>query len=177
MATTKKEFFVWGSKAFLAVALCSFLGACATTHQPAPYNEAEINDPLESMNRATFAVNDALDTVIMEPVARGYRAVAPEPARKGVRNFLRNLRSPVNIANQLLQGDLEGAGNDLTRFAVNSLVGVGGLFDVAGSEGYEYEREDFGQTLGKWGVDSGPYLVLPLLGPSSFRDATGLAID
>ncbi len=164
------------TKLFLTVAVCSFLSACASTPQSG-YNDTEINDPLESVNRATFAVNDVMDQALLEPIAKSYRAVTPKPARTGLRNFLRNLRSPVNIANQLLQGDLDGVGNDVTRFTVNSIIGVGGLFDVAGYEGYEYEHEDFGQTLAKWGVDSGPYLVLPLIGPSSFRDAAGMAVD
>ncbi|MCB9987929.1 MAG: VacJ family lipoprotein [Rhodospirillales bacterium] len=173
-----RNYLLNGTRLVLAVAACSLLAACSTTQAQKSYSDnSEISDPLESVNRTTFAVNNAIDTVLLEPAARGYRAAVPKPARKGVRNFLRNLRSPINIANQVLQGDVSGAGNDLTRMVVNTLVGVGGLFDVAGSEGYEYEQEDFGQTLATWGVGHGPYLVLPILGPSSVRDATGLAVD
>ncbi|MCB1556349.1 MAG: VacJ family lipoprotein [Alphaproteobacteria bacterium] len=161
----------------MAMAVCGVMAACSATTAKTTYNDAAINDPLEDVNRVTFAVNDAVDKALIEPVARGYRAAVPTPARKGVRNFLRNLHSPINIANQLLQGDLEGAGNDTVRFAANTFVGVGGLFDVAGHEGFEYEQEDFGQTLATWGVGHGPYLVLPVLGPSSFRDGTGLLVD
>lgn len=150
---------------------------CASTQQVADGEDAEVYDPMENMNRAVFDANDAVDQAIAEPLARGYRAVTPKLARDGVRNFLRNLRSPVNMANQILQGDIEGAAADFTRFGMNSTIGVGGLFDVAADTGLEYEYEDFGQTLAVWGVDHGPYLVLPLLGPSSFRDASGMLVD
>lgn len=136
-----------------------------------------VYDPMEGMNRTTFKINNAMDSVIAEPIAKGYRAAVPTPARKGVSNFLQNLKSPVNFANQLLQGDVEGAGNVLFRTTVNTLIGVGGLFDVAGAEGYKHEDEDFGQTLAVWGVGHGPYLVLPFFGPSSLRDATGMFVD
>lgn len=136
-----------------------------------------IADPFEDMNRAVFAFNEAADTVILKPIAEAYRFAIPEPARKGVRNALRNLSSPVLFGNQLLQGDVEGAMNVLTRATVNSLIGVGGLFDVAGYEGIEYEAEDFGQTLAVWGLDHGPYVVAPILGPGSFRDFSGRLVD
>ena len=157
----------------MAVLMCLSLSACASSRQDA----SEVYDPLESVNRATFAVNDAFDRALLKPVARGYRAVVPKPARTGVRNFLRNLRSPVNIANQVLQGDVEGAASDFTRMAINSTIGFGGLIDVAEDFGLPYEQEDFGQTLGVWGLDHGPYLVLPIIGPSSVRDTVGLVVD
>lgn len=157
-----------------AAVVCLAMTGCASTHQTA---DGEVYDPMEGMNRAVFDVNDAVDQAIAEPIARGYRAVTPKLARDGVRNFLRNLRSPVNLANQILQGDVEGAAADVSRFAMNTTIGVGGLFDVAADTGLEYEYEDFGQTLAVWGVDHGPYLVLPLMGPSSFRDATGMLVD
>lgn len=159
--------------AVLTLALCTGLAGCTSV----PQDDAEIADPFQGFNRAVFAFNDVADQAFMRPVAKGYRAVVPQPARSGLRNFLRNLKSPVSLANEVLQGDLQGAGNVLTRAAVNTFVGAGGLFDVAGAEGYPYEPEDFGQTLAVWGVGHGPYLVLPILGPSSARDGTGLVVD
>lgn len=163
-------------KKLLVTAMCILLSGCASANDPG-YEVAGINDPLEGINRATFAVNDAVDQAVLEPVARGYRAVMPKPGITGIRNFLRNLRSPVNAANQILQGDVEGFARDVTRFGMNTTIGLGGLIDVAGQTGAEYEYEDFGQTLAVWGLDHGAYLVLPLLGPSSIRDAAGIAVD
>lgn len=151
------------------------LSGCASNNQMAA--DGDIYDPMESMNRTVFDVNDALDQALLEPVAKGYRAVTPQLVRDGVRNFLRNLRTPVNLANQILQGDVEGAASDMSRFVINTSIGIGGVFDVAADTGLKYEQEDFGQTLAVWGIDHGPYLVLPLIGPSSVRDATGLAVD
>ncbi|AEP08540.1 MlaA family lipoprotein [Micavibrio aeruginosavorus] len=147
------------------------LSACSSTQATDP------NDPLEGYNRVMFAVNDAVDQAVLRPVAKGYRFAVPQPARTGVRNFLRNLRAPVNLANEALQGDLAGVENVLVRTSVNTLIGVGGLIDVAGMEGYPYEQEDFGQTLGVWGVGHGAYVILPLMGPSSLRDGTGMLVD
>ncbi len=164
----------------LMLACALALASCATSGNRPNTRTADasgIEDPMEGYNRFMFKVNDAVDRAVFEPVARGYRYVAPKPVRKGVSNFLKNLKSPVNIANQLLQGDLEGAGNDFVRFAVNTTVGIGGLIDVAGENGYKYEQEDFGQTLASWGVGHGAYFVIPLLGPSSLRDATGMLVD
>lgn len=157
----------------LAVAAVAVLGLSACASSP----DGEISDPIEGVNRGVFKFNDAVDTAVLRPVALGYREAVPQPARTGIRNFLRNLKSPTIIANNLLQGDLEGAGNSTTRMAANTLLGVGGIFDVAGAEGVQYEEEDFGQTLGVWGVGNSPYIVLPLLGPSSARDATGFIVD
>lgn len=153
--------------------LCLAMTGCASNQQIS----GEVYDPFENFNRTVFKTNDALDQAIARPVAKGYRAVLPKFAREAVRNFLRNLRTPVNLANQILQGDIEGAAGDLSRFAMNTSIGIGGLFDVAAETGLEYEREDFGQTLAVWGVDHGPYLMLPLFGPSSVRDASGLLVD
>lgn len=141
------------------------------------YGSQGAYDPFEDLNRRSFAVNNALDETIAQPIARGYRAAVPGLARDGVRNFLRNLRSPVNVGNQLLQGDVEGSASDLSRFVINTFIGIGGVFDVAEETGLEYEYEDFGQTLAVWGVDSGPYIMLPILGPSSGRDTAGLLVD
>ncbi len=158
----------------LAAACTLALGACASTQQR---TGGSIPDPLEGYNRAMFKANDAIDKAVLEPVARGYRYVTPQPVRKGVSNVLKNLKSPVNMANQLLQGDFKGLTNDFIRFAVNTTVGIGGLFDVAGNHGYKYEQEDFGQTLASWGVGHGAYFVIPVLGPSSLRDGTGMLVD
>ena len=160
----------WGALA-LAILAVFTLSGCATAQ------DGEIADPIEGVNRGIFKFNDVVDTAVLEPVARGYRAGVPQPARTGVRNFLQNLKSPITIGNNLLQGDLTGAGDATTRMVANSLLGFAGLVDVAGHEGIKYQEEDFGQTLGKWGVGHGPYLVLPLFGPSSVRDTTGMIVD
>ncbi len=138
---------------------------------------SEISDPIEGVNRGIFKFNEVVDKAVLEPTARGYRYLVPSPARSGVRNFLRNLSSPTLLMNELLQGDLDGAGNVVVRAVVNTLVGVGGIFDVAGAENIPYEQEDFGQTLATWGVGHGPYLMLPIVGPSSVRDFSGRALD
>ena len=156
----------------LAAVLCAGVAGCATK---GPTDD--MADPFQGFNKAVFAFNDAADQALIRPVAKGYRAAVPQPARTGLRNFLRNLRAPVNLANEVLQGDMEGAGTVLTRTTINTLIGLGGLVDVAGMENIPYEQEDFGQTLAVWGVDHGPYMVLPVLGPSSARDSTGLLAD
>lgn len=153
------------------------LAGCAATRADGVQASAEANDPLESYNRAMFAVNNGIDTVFLEPVARGYRAIVPKFVRTGVRNFLDNLHSPVNIANQVLQGDIEGAASDTSRMVINTTVGIGGVFDIAKETGLKRESEDFGQTMGSWGVGSGPYFVLPVVGPSSIRDTVGMVVD
>ncbi|MCB1551374.1 MAG: VacJ family lipoprotein [Alphaproteobacteria bacterium] len=157
--------------AFALVLSTGLLSACASSEY------GGVSDPIEGVNRGIFKFNDAVDQAVLKPVAEGYRAVVPSPARTGVRNALRNLKTPTTLANNLLQADLTGAGDTLTRFFANTLFGFGGLVDVAGMEGVNYREEDFGQTLGVWGAGHGPYLVLPLLGPSSVRDTTGLLVD
>lgn len=146
------------------------LGACATS----PTAE---NDPLEGFNRGVFAVNDALDQAVIRPVSYGYREAVPEPIRDRVRDFIANLASPVVFLNDVLQGEFDRAGTTFTRFWINTIGGLGGLVDVASSVGIQRHTEDFGQTLGTWGVNDGPYLVLPLLGPSNPRDAVGKVVD
>lgn len=161
-------------KKLLTTALVtSMLGMTACASAP----DGEIADPIEGVNRGIFKFNDAVDTAVIRPVAKGYRKAVPQPARTGIRNVLHNLQSPQIIANNLLQGDIKGVGDSSTRFVANTLLGVGGIFDVAGKEGIKYEPEDFGQTLGVWGVGNSPYLVLPLLGPSSARDTAGMIVD
>lgn len=161
----------------LAALACALLAGCATTGEREYAGEIPVNDPLEDVNRAVFAVNEGVDKAFVEPVARGYRAITPEGIRVGVRNFLRNLKSPVVIGNQILQGDLEGAGNATARVVINTLAGFGGILDVADAGGIPYEEEDFGQTLGKWGIGNGPYVVIPLLGPGTLRDSAGMLVD
>ncbi len=134
-------------------------------------------DPLEPMNRAIFGFNSAVDKAVLIPAAVTYRKVTPKPARNGIRNFLHNLSSPVILVNDLLQGEWKRAGETTARFAINTTVGIGGLVDVAAREGIEKHKEDFGQTMAVAGITPGPYLVLPLLGPSNFRDALGRLPD
>ena len=140
-------------------------------------SEEDTNDPFEGPNRFFFDVNQVLDDVLLRPVAIGYRAVVPEFARDGVRNFMNNLNSPVIFSNDLMQGEGDRAGTTLLRFGINSTIGIGGLFDVAKELGHPYHDEDFGQTLAVWGVDDGPYFYFPLMGPSSARDFTGFVVD
>ncbi len=161
-------------------ALCLSLGACAGSKDPDMARKAaprELQDPLEPVNRAVFSFNNALDVVIIEPVAKLYRAVLPQFVRDGVQNFMRNLESPILVANNLLQGNVGGAGVGIARFAINTTAGVGGLVDVASTQGLTYKQEDFGQTLAVWGLSDGPYLVLPVIGPSTLRDTAGLLVD
>lgn len=153
---------------------------CASTGAPdeqVTVGGETISDPLEGMNRGVMKVNEAIDKAVIEPTARGYRYVAPKPVRQSVRNFLHNLNSPIIMGNELLQGDMKGFANATGRFVINTLLGVGGLFDVADMGGIPYEPEDFGQTLAVWGVGNGPYIVIPLLGPSTVRDGTGMLVD
>jgi phospholipid-binding lipoprotein MlaA len=135
------------------------------------------HDPLEGFNRKIFWFNDHVDLYVLEPTARAWAWVAPQRVRTSVANFFANLRFPVVAVNDLLQGKVKASAVDVGRFGVNTTVGLAGFFDPASSWGLERHVEDFGQTLGVWGVPAGPYLVLPLLGPSSPRDATGLAGD
>ena len=137
--------------------------------------EDEIYDPLEPVNRAIFSFNNALDKVILEPVAKGYRKL-PSPVQAGISNFLSNLKMPLVIINQVLQGQIPNAVESTGRFAVNSTVGLVGLIDVANKIGLEEKDEDFGQTFATWGVGDGFYIVLPIFGPSNARDAVGTAI-
>ncbi|GAM98333.1 vacJ-like lipoprotein precursor [alpha proteobacterium U9-1i] len=136
-----------------------------------------VYDPWEGANRNLFAAHEAIDQALLEPIARGYRAVTNQPVRKSVVNFVRNLRAPVIFANDVLQGEVERAGVTAARFGVNSTVGLLGLFDTADEFGLEYHDEDFGQTLAVWGVGDGPYLFVPLMGPTNLRDGAGRIVD
>lgn len=163
-----------GFKKLIALsAVGLLLTACASKGA----NDSGISDPIEGVNRGIFKFNDVVDTAVLKPVAEGYRAGVPKPARVGVRNALRNLKSPQIVANDLLQGNVTAACDGLTRFLANTLFGLAGTIDVAGAEGVKYKEEDFGQTLGVWGAGTGPYVVLPFFGPSSVRDTAGLAVD
>jgi len=175
-------------RAIVFIAALMLVAGCASQPKPAAdgWSEsddleiAEVdsdNDPLELLNRFTFSFNMALDTVIFQPVAAYYRFLFPVQVRDSVRNVFRNLRSPLILINDLLQGETERAETTLVRFIVNSTVGVLGLFDVAADLGHPYHDEDFGQTLAVHGMGEGFYLVLPILGPSNPRDGAGLLAD
>ncbi len=135
------------------------------------------DDPLEPLNRAVFGFNEVIDDALLEPVAKGYRAITPDPVEDSVSNFFNNLGEINTIINSTLQLKLDKTVSSSARFVINSTVGVFGLFDVATNLGIERHREDFGQTLGHYGVPAGPYLVLPFFGPSTFRDAPGFYAD
>lgn len=153
---------------FLAIMLALMLAGCAS---------AGNKDPLESINRGVYKFNDVADKAVIKPVAGAYKAVLPSPIRTGVSNFFGNLNTFVSVINDLLQLKLGKAVEGAGRFVINTTFGVAGLVDVASMDGIEKRNEDFGQTLGYWGVGSGAYIVLPFLGPSSVRDTTGLVVD
>jgi phospholipid-binding lipoprotein MlaA len=156
-----------------------FLGGCATVpSDPAARAEFKTQrDPLEPMNRRIFAFNEFVDRVALKPIARGYAKAVPQPARDAMRGLLDNLKEPVVLANNLLQGQFKRAGIAGARFIVNTAAGPLGLRDVATRAGLARQSGDFGQTLFAWGVHDGPYLVFPFLGPSNPRDAIGQAAD
>jgi len=134
-------------------------------------------DPWEGFNRKMFAVNDFFDRTVLVPTAKVYRATTHKKQRKGLRNLLANAKMPVNLVNDLLQGEFKRAGGTAGRFFINTTIGFGGMGDPAGRIGIEKHTEDFGQTLAVWGVSSGPYVVLPFFGPSTVRDSFGAAAD
>ena len=157
------------------VLFCLFLAlaGCAT----APSGKADPRDPWERFNRSVFNFNETLDRAIAKPVAKGYVKVTPRVVRTGISNVFSNLDTVPTAINDALQGKFRQAGHDSARFLLNSTLGLGGLFDPASAAGLDSNDEDLGQTLGKWGMKSGPYLVLPILGPSSARDAFSRAAD
>jgi phospholipid-binding lipoprotein MlaA len=157
--------------ASLALVATGLISGCAT----GPDRKA--GDPLEPMNRVIFTVNDKVDQAVAVPIAKGYQKVTPQPIRQAVSNFFSNIGDLDNFANSMLQLHITEAMETLMRFTMNSIFGVGGLFDIATQAGLPKHRQDFGLTLGRWGMPSGPYLVLPLFGPSSFRDSVGFAVD
>lgn len=168
---TLAYWFAWLSKTVAAMgALVVLLGGCAT---PA----YTTSDPAEGFNRAVFAFNQGLDTVAIKPAAKGYEFVVPVVIRTGVSNFFGNVADIFIGVNNLLQGKPAEAGGDLGRFVINSTFGIFGVFDVASDLGLDKHDEDFGQTFGRWGVASGPYLVMPVFGPRTARDTVGLVLD
>lgn len=153
----------------LAATLALSLAGCATNGDP--------RDPLEPLNRSIHSFNEGVDKAIFKPVAEGYDAVLPGFAKTGVRNFFSNLNDVTVLANNILQFKLEESASDVLRLTINSTFGLFGLLDIASEMGLRKHDEDFGQTLGRWGVGTGPYLVLPFLGPNNFRDTVGYVVD
>lgn len=149
----------------------------ALISSPVLAEETHETDPWEGFNRAMFSFNEGLDRAIVKPVTQGYRFIMPDFAEQGVHNFFENIGDVKTFFNNVLQGKPKEASEDLGRVIVNTTIGIGGLFDVATTFGIPKHDEDFGQTLGTWGVESGPYLVLPLFGPSSVRDGVGRIPD
>ena len=158
-------------RAIAGAVLLALLGGCATTNLGTP------GDPLERMNRATYRFNDTVDRAVLRPVATGYRNHVPRLVQEGIDNVLEHLAFPTTIVNDLLQLKIKDTLVDLGRFAVNSTLGLAGLLDPASHFGIPRNDEDFGQTLGRWGVPSGPYVVLPFFGPSTARDAPSIFVD
>jgi phospholipid-binding lipoprotein MlaA len=155
--------------------LCA-LTLCGCVTLP-PNSPRAPQDPWESWNRGVYKFNDKLDHAVLKPVAKTYVKVVPQPLRTGVNNFFANLNTPTVMINDALQGKFLAAGSDLGRFLLNSTVGLGGLLDPATAAGLDKNDEDFGQTLGKWGVHPGPFVEIPLLGPSDLRDAPARVVD
>lgn len=158
-------------KSLLAAVVVIGLAGCAHTEGS---SNRDTRDPFEPFNRSMFAFNESVDRAAIKPAAQGYKKIVPAPVRGYVGNFFRNLGEPTTIVNDLLQGNIPQAANDFMRFAFNSTFGLLGLLDIATPAGLERHEEDFGQTLRVWGVGSGPYLVLPLWGPSTATDTVGL---
>jgi phospholipid-binding lipoprotein MlaA len=158
----------WRSAA-LALAAVATLSACATGSNP--------KDPFEKFNRSMFAFNDAVDQAALKPAATAYKTVLPSFVQTGVNNFFGNLSDVWTAANNLMQGKVSDGMSDVSRVVMNSTFGVVGLFDVGSALGLQKHNEDFGQTLGYWGMPAGPYVMLPLLGPSTLRDTAGLPLD
>jgi phospholipid-binding lipoprotein MlaA len=165
----------------ITAALLCALGGCAAPPSPddpdAVADFKETNDPLEPTNRVIYAFNNGLDTVIMRPAAKVYRFLVPPPVRGGIHNLLSNLGTPVQLSNDMLEGRPRRVGDTTMRFLINTTVGVLGIFDLAKEWGYPNHDADFGMTLALWGLPEGPFLFLPVFGPSDPRDAVGLGVD
>lgn len=164
----------WRLRAAMLVLFASFtvLGGCATIPTP-----TDPQDPLEPINRFTYSFNDHIDGLFLKPAAEAYRGVFPPIVRTGVSNFFSNLNDVTVAFNDLLQGKVDHAASDVGRVALNSTVGLLGVIDVATKAGLPKHNEDFGQTMGYWGMEPGPYVVLPFFGPSDFRDGLGRIVD
>ncbi len=168
-----------GAALWIVVAITALPAGCATA-PGGDSGEAPVraeHDPLEPLNRSLYAINDAFDRVTLKPIARGYKAVVPDFARRGVTNFSRNLFTPRSAINNVLQGKPGPGFSELGRFIINTTLGIGGLIDVATAQGMPVYEEDFGQTLAVWGVPEGPYLFIPILGPNTLLDAASTPID
>lgn len=155
-------------KLLTACALAMLLIGCASQAN---------KDPLEGFNRGIYKFNDVADKAVIKPISKGYKAIAPTPVRTGINNFFDNLRTITSVFNNLLQLKFANAFSESGRFVINTTFGLAGFIDVAGMDKIPVHREDFGQTLGHWGVGNGAYLVLPFFGPSTLRDASGLIVD
>ena len=162
------------ARALLGIVVVLSLSACVTLPPNSPRSP---QDPWERWNRGVYKFNDVVDRAVAKPVAKTYVKIVPSPIRTGVSNFFANLNTPTVMLNDALQGKLKAAGNDLGRFLLNSTLGLGGLLDPASPVGLDRNDEDFGQTLGKWGVHAGPFVELPILGPSDLRDAPAKLVD
>ena len=174
-----KGFKRWARISVLVLSMF-VLANCASAPENDPEALAEyntINDPVEPANRGIFEFNMFLDRALFRPVTALYRTIAPETLREFIHNFLQNLRTPVILANDLLQGEPSRGGTTTMRFLINSTIGVVGFGDPATSMGFEQHDEDFGQTLAVWGAGEGPYFMIPIFGPSNPRDAVGKVVD
>jgi phospholipid-binding lipoprotein MlaA len=165
----------------IAAALTLGMGACAkrppASDVAATQEFNDNNDPFEPANRVSYAITDGVDTYVLAPVARAYRYAVPGVIRRPIHNVLQNMTTPVLFINDVVQTKPRRAGDTFMRFVINTTAGVGGVFDVASKWGYPEHSNDFGQTLALWGIPSGPFLFLPLIGPSNPRDATGYGVD
>jgi phospholipid-binding lipoprotein MlaA len=151
----------------IAVCVLAFSVGCATGPNANP------TDPLEPMNRSIFKFNEAVDGAVLKPIATGYKVAVPAPVRQGVTNFFSNLGDIWSMFNHVLQFEIANAGKTAARLGINTILGIGGIFDIATDAGITPPKADLGQTFGKWGIPSGPYVVLPIFGPSTVRDSTG----
>jgi len=162
--------------AVLGIAALVLLGGCTTFHQ-ARGGPGQKLDPWENFNRKVFAFNEGLDRRVLKPVATAYVQVVPQPVRTSVGNFFGNIKDAWSGVNNVLQGKFRKAADDFTRVGTNTVFGMFGALDIASEMGFDHQYEDFGQTLGRWGFGAGAYLVIPVFGPSSVRDAAGLPLD
>ncbi len=158
----------------ITAVLALAISGCASAPPPEQRSET---DPWEPLNRSVFKFNEAVDNATTKPLAKGYRKIVPEPVKKGVSNFFRNLTTPVSAVNNFLQAKPQQGLSEIGRFLFNSTVGIGGLIDVATAGGIADNREDFGQTAAVWGVPDGPYFMMPIMGPSTLRDALIRPLD
>lgn len=162
---------------FIFLALVVPLVACAEAPPPSGAAQQENPDPWENLNRRCYANNDFVDRLIVRPVAELYRALVPPGLRERLTGILSNMKEPVILVNNVLQGEFDKAGTTIERFGINTTLGVGGLWDVADTWELPQQTGDFGQTLAAWGVEPGPYVMLPVFGPSNLRDTAGLVVD